>query len=47
MAMSDASRSTYHEERGYNPIDKYAKGNLYPNLACPENMMQALISNFA
>jgi hypothetical protein len=39
--------STYHEERGYNPIDEYAEGNLYPNLASPENMMQALISNLA
>lgn len=39
--------STYHEERGYNPIDEYAERNLYPNLTSPENMMQALVSNLA
>jgi SRSO17 transposase len=39
--------STYHEERGYNPIDEYAEADLYPNLTRPENMMQALISNLA
>lgn len=42
-----SQESTYHEERGYDPIDEYAEGNLYPNLPCPENIMQALISNLA
>lgn len=38
---------SYHEERGYDPVDKDAKRDLNPNLSSLEDTMQRLESHLA
>lgn len=37
----------YHEERCNNPVDEDAKGDLFPDTAIGEDMVQSLEADFA